>query len=196
MRHVVIFARKPKLGCVKTRLANDIGSVEALRFYRSTLFAVARRLSSGHAWTTWIAVTPDSATRDAYPWPPNTPLLPQGSGDIGVRMARCMARFGPFPVLIVGSDIPELGVRHIAKAFAALRNNDFVFGPSSDGGYWLVGAVQGVRSGGLFEDVRWSTENTLSDTVENVRAGKRNAFIDVLSDVDNGEAYRARGNKD
>lgn len=191
MKHVIIFARRPQLGRVKTRLAADIGPVATLRFYRSTLAAVSRRLSAGQGWTTWLGVTPDESVTANRLYPQGVWRMPQGGGDLGQRMARCLMRFGPNPALIVGSDIPDLDRRHIASAFEALRHNDLVFGPSGDGGYWLVGAAQGARVDSLFEDVRWSTEYALEDTLENVRPGIRVGLLDTLADIDDGNAYRA-----
>ena len=191
MKHVVIFARRPQLGRVKTRLAADIGPVETLRFFRSTLNTVARRLSAGGSWATWIAVTPDDRLGQDRLYPKGVWRLPQGDGDLGQRMANCLTGFGPYPALIVGSDIPDIDRRHVAAAFDALRRNELVFGPSDDGGYWLVGAAQGARVGNLFADVRWSTEHALSDTLENTRRGVRVAMLDPLADIDDGSAYRA-----
>ena len=189
MKHVVIFARRPQLGRIKTRLARDIGPVEALRFYRSTLHTVTRRLAAGRAWRTWLAVTPDETVFDKRLYPSMAGRLPQGGGDLGDRMARCMARFGHDPVLIVGSDIPDLDRRHVAAAFDALRRNDLAFGPAGDGGYWLVGAAQGMRVGRLFDGVRWSTEDALPDTLENIRPGVRFGMIEELADIDDGQEY-------
>jgi len=191
MRHVVIFARRPRLGQVKTRLAADIGPVETLRFYRSALNTVTRRLLSGQGWSTWLAVTPDDAAFDSRTYPPGAWFMHQGDGDLGERMARCLTWFGPNPAIIVGSDIPDIDRRHIAAAFDALRRNDLVFGPSDDGGYWLVGAAQGARVGALFEDVRWSTEHALADTLENVRSGVRVEMLQTLADIDDVAAYCA-----
>ena len=191
MKHVVIFARRPQLGRVKTRLARDIGSVETLRFYRSTLMSVTRRLAAAQGWQTWLGLTPDETIFDDRLYPPMAGRLPQGDGDLGDRMARCLARFGPNPVLIVGSDIPDIDRSHIASAFDALRRKDLVFGPSGDGGYWLVGAAQGARVGALFNDVRWSTEHALTDTLDNVRPGVRVAMLGELADIDDGKAYTA-----
>ncbi|MFT5486533.1 MAG: rSAM/selenodomain-associated transferase 1 [Paracoccaceae bacterium] len=190
MKHVVIFARRPQLGRVKTRLAADIGPVETLRFYRSTLNTVARRLSAGGGWATWICSTPDDTIDRDRLYPPGISRLPQGSGDLGQRMANCLSGFGPHPALIVGSDIPDIDRRHVAAAFDKLRRNELVFGPSDDGGYWLVGAAQGARVGNLFNDVRWSTEHALADTLENVRPGVRVAMLEPLADIDDGDAYR------
>ena len=191
MKHVVIFARRPQLGRVKTRLAADIGPVETLRFYRATLNTVSRRLNAGGGWSTWIGITPDDTLGQVRLYPRGVGRLPQGSGDLGERMAHCLARFGPHPTLIVGSDIPDIDRRHIASAFDALRRNDLVFGPSDDGGYWLVGAAKGARARYLFEDVRWSTENALADTLANARKGARVAMLEPLADIDDGDAYHA-----
>lgn len=191
MKHVVIFARRPQLGRVKTRLAADIGPVETLRFYRSTLNTVARRLSAAGSWATWIGITPDDTLGRERLYPKGVWRLPQGSGDLGQRMANCLTRFGPHPALIVGSDIPDIDRRHVAAAFDELRRNELVFGPSDDGGYWLVGAAQGARVGALFNGVRWSTEHALADTLANVRPGVRVAMLEPLADIDDGDAYRA-----
>jgi len=191
MKHVVIFARRPQLGRVKTRLAADIGPVETLRFYRATLNTVSRRLAAGGGWSTWIGITPDDTLGKDRLYPRGVGRLPQGGGDLGQRMAQCLSRFGPYPALIVGSDIPDIDRRHIASAFDALKRNDLVFGPSDDGGYWLVGAAQGVRAVNLFDDVRWSTEHALADTLANARKDVRVAMLEPLADIDDGDAYRA-----
>ena len=191
MRHVVVFARRPVLGQVKTRLASDIGAVETLRFYRSNLSRLARQVGGDRRWATWFAVTPYDSVADERVWPATVGLMPQGGGGLGDRMRNCLIRFGPDPAVIVGSDIPEIGRRHVAAAFEALRRNDLVFGPADDGGYWLVGAAQGGRIGALFDDVRWSSEHALSDTLENVRRRVRVATLERLSDIDGGDAWRA-----
>lgn len=187
----MIFARTPRLGKVKTRLAADIGEAPALRFYRATLNTVARRLAADRRWTTWLGVTPDAAVHDIRTMPRGIPRLPQGGGDLGDRMARCMKRFGTRPVAIVGSDVPDLERRHVAEAFEALRRCEFVLGPSDDGGYWLVGAAQGARVGALFRNVRWSGAHALSDTVANAGPDVRVTFLRALADIDDGGAFRA-----
>ena len=191
MRNAVVFARRPKLGRVKTRLASEIGPVETMRFYRANLARLARELGGDRRWATWFAVTPDDALFDRCTWPVNVGLMAQGEGDLGERMGNALVRFGREPAVILGSDIPDAGRRQIGAAFDALRTHDLVFGPAADGGYWLVGAAQGARVGDLFEDVRWSGPDALSDTLENVRAGVRTAMLETLSDIDSREAYEA-----
>jgi glycosyltransferase A (GT-A) superfamily protein (DUF2064 family) len=93
--------------------------------------------------------------------------------------------------VIVGSDIPDIEVDDIVAAFRALGNNDLVFGPAADGGYWLVGARRRpVVPRNLFTRVRWSSKHALADTLANVPATCRVAMLDEHSDIDDGAAWR------
>jgi len=192
-RHLVLFARRPQLGAVKRRLAADIGAAAANGFYRRTLHDVAWRLGRDRRWKTWLAVTPDSAAgmTSLWPVPPGAAIIGQGAGDLGARMARPLHEFPPGPVVIVGSDIPEVEAGDIAAAFHALGNNDLVFGPAADGGYWLVGARRRpVVPQNLFANVRWSSAHALTDTLANVPPKYRVAMVSERSDVDDGAAWR------
>jgi rSAM/selenodomain-associated transferase 1 len=179
-RLAVIFARAPRLGAVKRRLARGIGDRAALRFYRAQLAAVARSLARDRRFRTVLAVTPDHARAR---WPAALPRVPQGRGDLGRRMARALAA-APEAV-VVGSDIPGLGAADVAAAFRALGRAQAVFGPAEDGGYWLVG-LGPRRPARPFAGVRWSTEHALADTLRNF-AGRRVALLRRLRDVDTAE---------
>jgi hypothetical protein len=181
---VIVFARAPRLGAVKRRLAKGIGAMGALRFYRGQLAAVLAALSRDGRWRTSIAATPDRARPR---WPRRLPVAPQGSGDLGARMARAMRPHRR--VVVVGSDIPGIGRADIAAAFRALGRADAVFGPAEDGGYWLVG-MGPRRPAHPFADVRWSSEHTLADTLANF-AGRRVALLRSLRDVDTAEDLAA-----
>src|SRR5437764_400156 len=89
----------------------------------------------------------------------------QGSGDLGARMRRALAACPPGPVVLVGSDIPEITQAHIVDAFRVLGRDDLVFGPTCDGGFWLIGARRSPRLPPLFGAVRWSTPHALKDTL-------------------------------
>jgi len=193
-RHLVLFARAPMRGAVKTRLAADIGKDAALAFYRRTLHDVLWRLGRDARWQTWLAVTPDRAAYDPPLWPavPGVALIPQGGGDLGARMARPLRELPPGPVVIVGSDIPDLGPGHVMDAFAALGRHDMVFGPAADGGYWLVGARRSpVVPHGLFENIRWSSPHALSDTLAGLPSHHRVGMLGELDDIDDGAAWLA-----
>ncbi len=192
--HLVVFARAPRRDTVKRRLAADIGAAAALHFYRNTLNDVVRRLGDDPRWTTWLSVTPDrdAAVNALWPAVPGLRRIPQGGGGLGERMARPSRLLPPGPVVIVGSDIPDVAPGHIRDAFAALGRHDMVFGPASDGGYWLVGARRRPAvPKDLFANVRWSTEHALDDTVAGLPKRFRVARIDTLHDVDTGADWRA-----
>ncbi|NQU57437.1 MAG: glycosyltransferase [Rhodospirillales bacterium] len=188
-RHLVVFAREPVLGRVKTRLGRDIGVLKATRFYRRTLTAVLGRLQGGR-WRCWLALSPDSAIARHRFWPKPFHPIKQGTGDIGVRMDRAMRRMPPGPVVIIGTDVPAIRPHHIEAAFRALGDHDAVFGPAVDGGYWLVGARRSPRLPDLFSGVRWSSRQTLADSLLKLRkGGKKVALLETLEDIDNGAAY-------
>lgn len=190
-RHLVIFARLPRLGRGKRRLARDIGAVEALRFQRLMLAGLLRRLGRDPRWTTWLGITPDRSG----PWPRGIATLPQGGGDLGRRMARVARHLPPGPVAIIGSDIPEIAASDIAAAFRALGSKSAVFGPATDGGYWLVGLRRRPRFIDPFANVRWSSEYALADTLANL-AGKEVAMLRTLSDIDDGETWSRKGRRE
>lgn len=184
-RHLVIMAKLPSAGRVKTRLARQIGVAEALRVYRTLLSRALRDLSADTRWQTWIAVSPDKAVHSPI-WP-KVNLIGQGSGDLGQRMQRVFDVLPGGPAVIIGSDIPGIRRADIADAFAALGSIKAVFGPAGDGGYWLVGQRRHPRVLPMFEGVRWSSKHALADTVANVKGA---AFIRQIDDLDTVDDYR------
>ena len=138
-RHLVAFVKAPRIGRVKTRLGRDIGMVAARSFYWRTTRKILAELRGAGRWQPWLAVTPDAAVDAGRMWPAGWRRFGQGPGDLGERMARTMRLMPPGPVVIVGTDIPDLRARHVERAFRALGDHDAVFGPAADGGYWLVG---------------------------------------------------------
>ena len=187
---VVVFARAPRLGAVKRRLAREVGDRAALRFHRATLLALLRGLTADRRFRTVLAVTPDRAR---FVLPVAVPRLDQGSGDLGRRMDRGLHRFRSGRAAIIGTDIPDAGAADLAAAFRALGTADAAFGPAKDGGYWIV-AVGPRRPAHPFRRVRWSTQHALADTLRNFR-GRRVAFLRVLQDVDTAEDLRGLSQK-
>jgi uncharacterized protein len=183
---VIVFARAPRYGAVKTRLAAEIGAAEALRFYRQQLAMSARRLRDDARWETVFCVTPDTALGPGWP----LRAIAQGHGDLGGRMVRALRAAGARPSVVVGSDIPALNRGHIATAFTALRRGPVVLGPARDGGYWLIGARYGAQlAPNVLDGVRWSSAHALSDT--GARLPQAIVLDTMLDDVDDGAAYRA-----
>ena len=174
---VVVFARAPRLGAVKRRLAREIGARAALRFHIATLTRLVRALKADRRFHTVLAITPDHAR-------PRLPVqrIPQGRGDLGIRMHRAFWRFPHSRVAIIGCDIPDAGPADARAAFRALGSADAAFGPAADGGYWLV-ARSPRRPARPFAAVRWSSEHALADTLANF-SGRRIALLRTLHDVD------------
>lgn len=187
--HLVIMAKLPVAGRVKTRLAAEIGATEAVRFYRALLSDTVRRLAVGRRWHTWIALTPDSAVDQfVLTAPRSATIIPQGAGSLGERMQRLMDRLPPGPAVIIGSDIPGITRGDIAAGFKVLGSADAVFGPAADGGYWLVGQRRFPRDIKLFNNVRWSSEHALADTLMNV-PNRRVALLRTIADLDEEADY-------
>lgn len=176
---VIVFARAPRLGTVKRRLARDIGDRAALRFHRGTLMALLAGLRRDRTFRTVLALTPDRATV-RLPWPVTT--IPQGGGDIGQRMDRACRRYPKGKTLVIGCDIPDARAHDARAAFKALGTAKAVFGPAEDGGYWLVGMGPN-RPARPFATVRWSSHHALADTMRNF-AGRVIARVRTLRDVD------------
>jgi len=189
-RQLVLFVRAPALGRGKRRLAKEIGDLAAARFERLMIDLLLRRLADDRRWDLRIAVTPDRAARHARRWRRELRVSGQGGGDLGGRMRRALARGPPGPVVLVGSDIPALGARHIDAAFRLLGAHDLVFGPAADGGFWLVGSRRRRRLPFLFERVRWSGPHALADTLAGLPRRIAVGFVETLEDVDDGDAYR------
>jgi uncharacterized protein len=150
-----------------------------LRFHVATLIRLLRALVADRRYRTVLAITPD---RTGFRLPVRVPRIPQGSGDLAIRMHRAFRRFPRCRVAIIGSDIPDAGVHDARAAFRALGNAQAAFGPAADGGYWLV-ALSPRRPARPFASVRWSSEHALADTLANFTA-QRVAMLRTLHDVD------------
>ncbi len=190
--HLVIFARAPHLGTVKRRLAGDLGPVAAARFHRLATGSLIRRLGGDRRWRTWLAVTPDAALRQPDALWANARragavgVFGQGPGDLGERMARAFAALPPGPVVIVGTDIPDIGRPNVAAAFRALGRAEAVIGPAGDGGYWLIGLRRRPSLRPPFAGVRWGGAHALADTLANLD-GRAVALLEERHDVDRAE---------
>jgi rSAM/selenodomain-associated transferase 1 len=180
---VIVFARAPRLGVVKRRLAHDIGDRGALRFHTATLMGLLRSLSASRRFVVVVAITPDRAR---VRLPAGVRSVPQGHGDLGQRMSRTLGRYRR--VALIGCDIPKATSADVSAAFQGLGTADAVFGPAADGGYWLI-ALGPRRPANLFGTSRWSTEHALADTLVQFRH-HRVGFIRMLSDVDSEADYR------
>lgn len=185
MQHLLIFARYPELGRVKTRLAAGIGNEAALQVYRELLAhtqAVVAPLAA-HKWL-WLAEAGPAADR-TDPWTGYEPM-PQPVGDLGHRMHSAFAHAfdqGATATVIIGTDCPGLATAHLREAYAALETHDVVLGPATDGGYYLLGMKQLWPE--LFREKQWSTASVRADTLADAaRLNLRVHQLPELRDVD------------
>lgn len=188
-RTLVIFAKVPGAGRVKTRLARGIGTVPAAWWFRHQLARLVRRVGRDPRWETVLAVAPDTGIASRAL--PSLPRFAQGPGDLGDRMGRAFCALPPGPVVIIGGDIPGITPHHIAEAFRALGRHEAVVGPAPDGGYWLIGMRRGGHAipAHLFEGVRWSSEHALTDTLATL-GGLSVGRVATLADVDTAHDLR------
>ncbi|MCW8306757.1 TIGR04282 family arsenosugar biosynthesis glycosyltransferase [Acidiphilium sp. PA] len=176
---IVLFTRIPRLGVGKRRLAATRGERAALRLARAMLDRTMRVLRSMRTIERVIAVEPAHHAR--LPARGFT-IVGQSRGDLGARMQALFRHYQRRPVLIIGSDIPTLTADDLRTACRRLRGADAVFGPATDGGYWLIG-LAGKRPDPIFPDVRWSTPHALADT-KRTFATRRTCTLREHADLD------------
>ncbi len=181
---LIIFVKAPIMGKAKTRLAAGIGKVHAQRVYRAMCAKVFKECISPK-WQTYLYATPDTCAYKNYGgnWPAHLPRITQGPGGLTERTAKLFTYKGP--LMAIGTDIPQIKKCDIAQGFKALKTNDAVFGPASDGGFWLIG-LNGPARAGLFEDVRWSHPDTLADMEGKIDGPI--AHLRTYTDVDDAQA--------
>jgi rSAM/selenodomain-associated transferase 1 len=180
---LVVFVRAPIAGQVKTRLAATLGADDACALYRAFVedtLAMARQLDGVELE---LAVAGPLDHPDVVAWSRGAALVAQPSGDLGARMAASIDRHVAQgrAVCVIGSDAPQLGAERVARAFDVLRAHEVVVGPSTDGGYWLIGARRRVPE--LLVEMRWSTPVVLETTLARL-VGRSHAVIDEAFDVD------------
>ena len=187
-RGLIIFAREPLPGRVKSRLAADVGDSAAAELYEAMLLDVleiSRGLTGIESVVFW-----DCAAE-------SLPLLAdrfgcrsrkQADGDLGQRMQAAfeeMFAAGFASCCIIGSDAPDLPSAWIERAFGMLatEQNQIIFGPSADGGYYLLGLKQILPR--LFRDIAWSTPAVLQQSLAAAQsAGAATALLPVWHDID------------
>ncbi len=187
-RGLIIFARQPLPGRVKTRLARDVGLQVATELYTAMLEDVLERASRLNGTRLLVFWELESSLLPDYPGSPRLEMFRQSSGPLGERMANALtAAFasGIRTCCIIGTDSPDLPQEYIEQAFQILDKDqaDVVFGPAADGGYYLVGMKRLWNR--LFEDVAWGGEDVLKTSCERAsELGLRTAQLPGWYDLD------------
>ncbi|MBI3418315.1 MAG: TIGR04282 family arsenosugar biosynthesis glycosyltransferase [Verrucomicrobia bacterium] len=191
LRQLIVFLKAPRVGVVKTRLAESIGAEAACAAYRRLVEILVVNLSALDQVE--LRFTPNDAVAEMQPWLRNGwRCTPQGAGDLGARLQRAFTEAfaaGAARVVIIGSDCPAVTEDDIADAWRMLETHEVVLGPARDGGYWLVGLREPQPA--LFGDMIWSTSTVLSETLRRAeRSDLRAHLLRELADVDTLEDWQ------
>lgn len=185
---VGILTRYPERGVGKTRLASAVGEQAAHDLARAMLLDVCEAVRATPLCHPTVFVEPPDAIDATAELTAIPDVRAQSRGDIGARMltaARSLESDGYRPIILVGSDLPLLDAARIHHALRALRRADVVFGPASDGGYYLVGMQRPLPE--LFEDraIEWSSPDVLAASLAAARgAGLDYGLLPESFDVD------------
>jgi len=168
VRHLILFARRPSLGCVKTRLEPALGPESVLRLYRGFLIDQIGLLHSLRDVCN-VELSLDE------PWEPDAPVATllagirrtvQGPGDLGRRLLRAVERShrdGYAATVLIGADSPTLPRARVIDAFSSLEHDgEAVISPARDGGFVLIGMRRPFAA--LFEHIPWGGDRVLEAT--------------------------------
>lgn len=187
---LIIFARYPVLGKVKTRLASSYSKEFALGFYKECSRHLFMEITQNqnHIFTPFLFCTEKDELSKMAEWAgPGFKFYHQDGVDLGRRMSNAFRKvftLGAKKVVIIGTDVPDISNNLITKSFKLLDDNDFVIGPSNDGGYYLLG-LKNLKLD-LFSGINWSTGLVLEQTIGKIEEGNFNfTKLKPLHDIDN-----------
>ncbi|MDX8408192.1 MAG: TIGR04282 family arsenosugar biosynthesis glycosyltransferase [Mariprofundaceae bacterium] len=163
--NVIVMCKAPVPGRVKTRLMSEFSADDAARIHTAMATTVIRRAASLFD-SVYIAA---DDTEHAFFQPFGLPIVAQGRGSLGDRMARLAGRaFAEHAgaVIFLGTDSPHMTEKRLRQAAGCLRESDVVVGPVEDGGYDLIGLAGDWP---VFAGVEWSSPEVLNQTLANCR---------------------------
>ena len=188
-RILMVFAKAPTPGQVKTRIAKELGATAAADIYRRLGRRMVRQLRGGD-YRMVIYYDPPASEPEIRTWlgDGEHEYLPQRSGDLGERLTHAVEwGFGEGDlVCVVGTDIPGLDRQKVESAFSLLSDPegaDAVFGPAMDGGYYLLALRRPAPD--LFRGIPWSTDRVLEESMKRANGlGLKVESLLALTDVD------------
>lgn len=176
---LILFAKAPEAGVAKTRLIPVLSPSGAARLQEAMIIDILNATQS--LPTDRCLMASPSAQHPFFQRMKSLYDIPcndQVGADLGERLKnafRLYFRKGYQRVVIIGTDAPTLPVSWIQQAFGVLDKEGLVLGPSTDGGYYLVGL--GEEVGALFEGIPWGTERVLAETLKVVNQRKIPSFL-------------------
>jgi uncharacterized protein len=190
---LIIFIKNPQKGKVKTRLARTVGDDKALEIYLELLKITLENAKilrgpsddilnvKPYLFYSDFVDTHDEWSNEVFE------KMVQSGQDLGERMLNAFdVVLEKHPAAcIIGSDCPTLSVEILEQSFSNLNDSDYTIGPSTDGGYYLLGIRKGIAYENLFSDIEWSTPSVLTTTFERFDENKGSyTQLPVLTDID------------
>jgi len=149
---LIVFAKNPILGKVKTRIAKTLGDKVALDIYKALLLKTKEEVASD----IWDNIATEKKV--------------QKGKNLGERMYNAFSegfKFGYNKICIIGTDLWDIKSEEINNAFTTLEKNEIVIGPANDGGYYLLGLKKLVKK--IFQNKNWGESDVLSDTLNDLK---------------------------
>jgi rSAM/selenodomain-associated transferase 1 len=191
---VLFFVKYPALGKVKTRLAEQIGQDAAADLYRNFVTDILATLKSLDVNFKIVFALGNSQEQFQQWLGKEYSYIPQVGQDLGQRMKNAFLEAfneGFKDVVVIGSDSPDLPRKYLELAFTALDTNDVVIGPSSDGGYYLIGFTREAFLPEAFERISWSSNKVFEQTVNILKRYSQSLYllpqwydVDTLADLE------------
>ena len=181
---ICLFARYPQIGKVKSRLAAECDESKALFYYKKMLVRVLENLSVFHKNLVVYYTGCDATT--AKGWLPDFKLAEQASGNLGDKLRAALnEQYGnnSQKIAFIGADCIELTDKILKQTEKYLNDVDVVIGPSTDGGYYLLGLS--VKNESLFDDINWGSEVVFEQTMNKIYEHNLSyRLLPQLSDID------------
>lgn len=184
---LIVFARYPEKGKVKTRLSKDTSDIFAARFYKECADKVITSIKKLRSFNKYIFNSEAGEKEKVRKWIGTGFFYVSQKGEnLGSRMLNAFELvFSHYAekAIIIGTDIPDLNSDIILQADMLLDNSDIVIGPSNDGGYYLLGLKKPQRE--LFENIEWSSDSVLNSTLKAAnKLELKIVQLPVLRDID------------
>jgi rSAM/selenodomain-associated transferase 1 len=184
---LIIFARFPSKGKVKTRLAKDTGDNYALRFYTLCAEEIFRQTKRLKSFSKYLFYTEAEEKEKVMRWAGAKYLYALQAGkDLGERMLNAFElafSHNAEKVIVVGTDVPDLNAGIIKEAERKLDEADLVIGPSNDGGYYLLGMKKVYKD--LFQEIAWSSGSVFDSTMKKAEElNLKTIKLEMLRDID------------
>ena len=186
---VLLFAKSPDPGRVKTRLAAKVGMITSAQLYKCFVedsVTLLKNLGLDFRLYFW----PPETKNEFIAWlGSDINYIPQSGNDLGQKLKNVFEgtfNDGYKSVIAIGSDSPDLSIDFLKQAHAALQSHDAVIGPAADGGYYLIGFNKDAFAAEVFDEINWSTNSVFEKTIDKLKFMETTFFeLPKFHDIDN-----------